>query len=273
MHLFPTPFLQRHNKQAATIFWALALSLTAFVSQAQKSPVTLTMALVGSDPTLTAYTGPRYPGGPDSLRAVLARQLRLGSPALVGQVFLHLEFDKAGTVQKGYLLTPPRATPAAALAYTKEVQALASQLGQRLVPWQPGPGAPDQYKATLNTVTLPLTFGPTPAAPALLYSDENPTFPAGRGDQHFGVTGFLQKQIRYPAEDLRNNVQGVVYAYFEVSETGAVEQRRIVGTVSPTLDAEVLRVLQLLPDARTPPRLAGRPVRVAYVLPLNFKIQ
>lgn len=79
--------------------------------------------------------------------------------------------------------------------------------------------------------------------------------------------------MRYPAKDLRNQVQGVVYAYFEVSETGAVEQRRIVGTVSPTFDAEVLRVLQTLPDARTPPRQAGYPVRVAYVLPLNFRIQ
>ncbi|AMR27600.1 hypothetical protein A0257_11170 [Hymenobacter psoromatis] len=83
------------------------------------------MALVGSDPTLTAYTGPRYPGGPDSLQAVLARQLRPASPTLVGQVFLHLELDKTGGVQKADLLTPPRATPAAALAYTKEVQALA----------------------------------------------------------------------------------------------------------------------------------------------------
>ncbi len=272
MQTFPTPFLRRHQ-QAATVFWALVLSLTAVASQAQKSPAAFTMALVGSDPALTAYTGPRYPGGPDSLQAVLARQLRPASPALVGQVLLHLELDKAGAVQKAYLLTPPRATPAAALAYNKEVQTLARQLSQQLGPWQPGPGAPDQYKATLNTLALPLTFGPAPAAPALLYSDENPTFPAGRGDQHSGVTGFLQKQIRYPVEDLRNQVQGIVYAYFEVSETGVVEQRRIVGTVSPTLDAEVLRVLQTLPDARTPPRLAGRPVRVAYVLPLNFRIQ
>lgn len=35
------------------------------------------------------------------------------------------------------------------LAYTKEVQALAGQLGRRLRPWQPGPGAPTRTKPRL----------------------------------------------------------------------------------------------------------------------------
>lgn len=79
-------------------------------------------------------------------------------------------------------------------------------------------------------------------------------------------------QVRYPAEDIRQRRQGVVYAYLEVSETGAVEQRRSVGSVSPTLDAEVLRVLATLPNALTPPRLHGQPGRAGYVLPFTFKV-
>lgn len=116
--------------------------------------------------------------------------------------------------------------------------------------------------------------GPAP----LLYSDENPVFPlpAATGPRRalpwVYVTSFLSRQVRYPAEDIRSGRQGKVYAYFEVSETGAVEQRSIVGNVSPSLDAEVLRVLQTLPNATTPPRQAGKPVRVAYVLPLNFAV-
>jgi TonB family protein len=82
----------------------------------------------------------------------------------------------------------------------------------------------------------------------------------------------MYAQIRYPAEDFRRQRQGTVYAYFEVSETGRVEQRRIVGTLSPTFDAEVLRVLNRLPSALTPPCQQGRPVRVGYVLPLHFRL-
>jgi TonB family protein len=69
--------------------------------------------------------------------------------------------------------------------------------------------------------------------------------------------------VRYPVEALRNQVQGNVYAYVEASETGTVEQQRIAGSGSPTLDAEALHVLQTLPNAVAPPRYQSRPVRVA----------
>jgi protein TonB len=264
-------FNQVVTKKATAYLFALALGFTSLTGQAQQA--TAVMALLGPDPTLTAYTGPRFPGGPDSLRALLSRAVRPANPALVGQLFLQLQLTSTGAVQKAALLVPPSGTPAAQLAKDPEVQALLGKLVQGLPAWQPGTDAPGRRPALLHTVTLPLTFGPADAGAALNYSDENPTFPATPDDRRFGVTGFVQKRVRYPAQDLRSNVQGTVYAYFEVSETGAVEQRRIVGTLSPTLDAEVLRALALLPNALTPPRQAGRPVRVSYVLPFNFKIQ
>ncbi|MDJ0366813.1 energy transducer TonB [Hymenobacter sp. H14-R3] len=263
-------FNQLVTKKATTCFFALALSFTALTGRAQNA--TAVMALIGPDPTLTAYTGPRFPGGPDSLRALLSRAVRPVNPALVGQLFLQLKLTSTGAVQKATLLVPPRGTPAAQLAKNPKVQALLGRLVQGLPAWQPGPGTPGQNQATLNTVTLPLPFGPADGSVALDYSDENPTFPATPDDRRFGVAGFVQKRVRYPVQDMRNRVEGIVYAYFEVSETGVVEQRRIVGSVSPTLDAEVLRALALLPNALTPPRQAGRPVRVGYVLPFNFKM-
>lgn len=84
---------------------------------------------------------------------------------------------------------------------------------------------------------------------------------------------FLQRQFRYPAIDLRNQVQGTVCGYFEVSETGAVRNRRVVGSLSPTIDAELQRVLDTLSNTLAPPRQQGRPVRVAYVVPVNLRIR
>ena len=68
-------------------------------------------------------------------------------------------------------------------------------------------------------------------------------------------------------------MQGTVYLYYEVSETGAIEQRRVVGSLSPSTDAEALRSLRSLPNATTPPRHQGRPVRVAYIAPINLSIR
>jgi protein TonB len=237
------------------------------------------MALVGNDPANTSYAGPRYPGGPDSLRAAVRRYLRPASPDLAGQLFLHLELDSLGRSQRAYFLAPPAGSPAIALYTNPEAQNLAQRLVQLLLPWQLPASPAGQSGGPAPSVTVPLDFGPAPPATALAYSDENPTFAVAplpvqgrsKGVVPSNFQEFLGRQLRYPAEDLRRGRQGTVFAYFEVSERGTVEQRRIVGTVSPTLDAEVLRVLQTLPSALTPPRHQGRPVRVFYVMPLSFR--
>ncbi|GAB3635604.1 hypothetical protein GCM10027422_11940 [Hymenobacter arcticus] len=252
---------------------ALLLGLAPRLAAAQVTPLVFP---AGTDSNTPVYLGPRFRGGPDSVRAVVARALRPASAALAGQVYLHLELNEVGAVRASYLLPPPRNTPAANLARHTDVQALAQQLAKRLTPWQIPPNTGSyQGPTVLNTLNVPLTFGAgAPAAP-LSYSDEMPTFRlAGSrpgGTAIFSLVSLLQRQILFPATDIRNRVSGTVYAYLEVSATGVVEQRRIVGSLSPTLDAEVLRVLELVPTASTPPRQAGRPVRVGYVLPFNFK--
>lgn len=240
------------------------------------------MALTGSDPAATTYRGPRYPGGPDSLRAAVRRHLRAASRTLVGELFLRLELDSTGRSRQAYFLPPPAGSPAIALYLSPEAQNLTQQLVQRLLPWQL-PSQPQRqgqwYGSQGPGVTIALPFGPEPAAPARAYSDENPTFSvvplptfaSRKTVVPFNLIEFFYRQVQYPYEDLRRGRGGTVFAYFEVSETGKVEQRRIVGTVSPTLDAEVLRVLQRLPSALTPPRYQGRPTRVSYVLPMSFR--
>lgn len=227
-------------------------------------------------PAGPAYTGPRYPGGPDSLRAVIRRALRAANPAWIGAVFVRLELSDTGSPLKGKFLVPPPGTPAATLVRNRDVQALAEQLVQRQPRWQPGAAPATPALAALATPTLLLPLGLPPEAVPLPYSDELPTFPipGGQvGNTLSSVVTYVQRNVRYPAEDLRAGRQGTVYAYFEVGETGLVEHPQIVGSLSASLDAEVLRVVKQLPAARTAPFQQGRPVRVYYVLPFNFRIQ
>ena len=65
----------------------------------------------------------------------------------------------------------------------------------------------------------------------------------------------------------------MVYLYFEVAETGAIERPEVMGTANPSLDEETLRVVKLLPSATSPALLRSQPVRVYYVLPITFRIQ
>jgi protein TonB len=264
--------LFRLNQVATLVLLAVGLLASSSVRAQAPQP---TMQLFGDKPTDATYDGPRFAGGPDSLRAVLERTVRQASPALTEQQFVRVELTNAGQLAKLYYLTPTTKV-AMKQARSPEAQALAQQLASRLATWQPSAKPKDASDTGTSSFTIPLALGSVPKSTALLYCDEHPAFPfpAGRNGRNTpNAMSFVVMQVRYPVEDLRNRVQGKVYAYFEVSETGAIEQRRIAGSVSPTLDAEALRVLQTLPNAVSPPRYQGQPVRVAYVLPINFSIR
>ncbi len=255
--LFPLP-----RFAAALLLPGLLLASPAAVAQTTPAPM-----------GLNPYTGPRFSGGPDSLQAVLRRAVGSAGSALTGQLFVRLELNKNGQPARCYVLTPPDRA-GAALARSKEAKAVIQQLPSQLCTWQPGTSSINSQSDA--SIILPLYFGPPPAPTPLAYSDENPAFVsivAKKNSPPLNVVNLIQRQFRYPAEDLRNRVQGTAYGYYEVSETGAVENRRIISGLSPTVDAELLHALNTLPDALTPPRQQGRPVRVAYVVPINLRIQ
>jgi hypothetical protein len=253
-------------RHAAAYIGLPALLLTGPAALAQTAPSST--AQVGLNP----YTGPRFAGGPDSLRAMLRRATKGASSTRTGQIIVHLKLNKDGRPNRCTALVPP--DPAGAkLALSKEVRVVLEQLPDQLGTWQLGSEASNAQPG--NSLFLPLCFGPSATAP-LAYSDENPGF-INLTDKNTTALqraiSFLQHQFRYPATDLRSQVQGTVYGYFEVSETGAIENRHVVGSLSPTIDDELQRVLNMLPDALTPPRQQGKPARVAYVVPVNLKIQ
>ena len=223
-------------------------------------------------PVEQRYGGPRYPGGPDSLRATIGRAMRAANPAWTAPVVVQLQSDANGAVQKVRFLQPPQGTPAAKLVRNAEMRKYATNALSKLAHWQESPGVIRLSSWEYDIETLLLPFGSTEPAP-LAYSEQEPVFtvPGMSNKTLSGVHQYIQRTVRYPAEDLRARLEGTVYAYFEVSETGAIEHQQIVGSVSPTLDAEVLRALRQVPAARTPPMQQGRPVRVYYVLPFTFR--
>ena len=94
-----------------------------------------------------------------------------------------------------------------------------------------------------------------------------PKFPGG--DQAFGR--FLGRQIRYPAYERENNIQGRVIITFDVGKDGKLSNFQIIQSVSEGLDNEALKMLKNSPVWK-PGTLYGMPISVKYTVPITFTL-
>ena len=82
---------------------------------------------------------------------------------------------------------------------------------------------------------------------------------------------FLNENIKYPEQAEQEGIEGRVVAGFIVERDGSVSNIEILKSVHPLLDAEVVRVMSLMPNW-IPGRQNGQPVRVKYSLPITFRL-
>ncbi|BAU54142.1 energy transducer TonB [Mucilaginibacter gotjawali] len=94
-----------------------------------------------------------------------------------------------------------------------------------------------------------------------------PEFPGGAGN--FGL--FLSRNIRYPISARDGNSQGKVIVGFVIEVDGSLSDLRIIQGAGTDLNEEALRVMKLSPKW-LPGMQSGRPVRVAYSVPINFTL-
>ena len=95
-----------------------------------------------------------------------------------------------------------------------------------------------------------------------------PSFPGG--DQ--ALMKFINNNMKYPPEALKNGIEGKVIVQFVVTKTGKVGKVKVARAVNKDLDQEAVRLCKMLPDF-TPGRNAmGEPVNVWYTIPITFKL-
>lgn len=98
--------------------------------------------------------------------------------------------------------------------------------------------------------------------------EEMPVFPGGA----VAMMDFFMKNMKYPKDAVEAKQEGRVIAQFVVEKDGSISGSHIVKSVSPSLDAEALRIVNAMPNW-TPGRQNGKPVRVKYTAPLSFKLK
>ena len=98
--------------------------------------------------------------------------------------------------------------------------------------------------------------------------EDMPEFPGGEA----ALRQYIAGAVKYPADAVKNGIQGKVYVTFVVAKDGSIANANIARGVSPSLDGEALRVINNLPKWK-PGTQRGIAVNVSYTVPINFKLQ
>lgn len=83
---------------------------------------------------------------------------------------------------------------------------------------------------------------------------------------------FLKDNINYPQHEALKGIEGTVYISFVIDFDGSVTSVKILKGVSDGINAESIRVVKLFPKWM-PGTQNGKPVRVLFNMPIDFKIE
>jgi len=98
--------------------------------------------------------------------------------------------------------------------------------------------------------------------------DKEPSFPGGA----VAMNAFIKLKTQYPELAREMGIQGIVYVGFLVNKDGSISDISTKNNLSIDLDKEAKRVVGIMPNW-IPGEQAGKPVKVRFVVPINFVIQ
>ena len=98
--------------------------------------------------------------------------------------------------------------------------------------------------------------------------EEMPEFPGGAAK----MMEYIQKNIKYPMMARESDIQGRVFVNFVVEPNGTITNVTVMRGIGGGCDEEALRVVNSMPKWK-PGKQRGKPVRVKYTLPVNFRLQ
>ena len=94
--------------------------------------------------------------------------------------------------------------------------------------------------------------------------EEMPKFPEG------DVTRWIAEHMEY--SPVGCGVSGKVFVKFVVEKDGRITNAQVLRPEDPVLDKEAIRLVESMPRW-IPGKQDGKPVRVSYVVPVNFQLQ
>jgi TonB family protein len=99
------------------------------------------------------------------------------------------------------------------------------------------------------------------------HPEKYPAFPGGMS----ALVSFLRENIQYPAEAIENKEEGRVVIQFWIEIDGKISNIVVLRGVSPSLDKEAVRLVELMPDW-IPAENRGKKIRYKFTLPISFRL-
>ena len=103
--------------------------------------------------------------------------------------------------------------------------------------------AKEEVVAPVSPETKEAPADSTAKEEVFMVAEQMPEFPGGMKE----MLKFLQENVKYPENAMKNNVQGRVIVQFVIEKDGTPTEFKVLRSVDPDLDAEALRVLQTMP--------------------------
>ncbi len=97
--------------------------------------------------------------------------------------------------------------------------------------------------------------------------EQMPEFPGGMNK----LLEYLGKNIKYPSIAQENGIQGRCIIEFVVNRDGSIVDPKVIKSLDPSCDKEAMRVIKAMPKWK-PGLQRGKPVRVRYTVPVQFRL-
>lgn len=101
--------------------------------------------------------------------------------------------------------------------------------------------------------------------------DQRPMFLNSTDPRQF-LEKWVYQYLKYPAQAVRDGIQGKVMVDFIIDKDGNVTDVRVVRGADPLLDEEAVRVISASPKWR-PGRVNGNKVRTSMTIPVEFRLE
>ena len=98
-------------------------------------------------------------------------------------------------------------------------------------------------------------------------AEEMPEFPGGVE----ALMDFVGKNVKYPEQAKEKEISGRVFIGFVIEKDGSVNEVKVLRGIGGGCDEEAVRVIKAMPKWK-PGKQKGKPVRVNYNIPINFKL-
>lgn len=122
-----------------------------------------------------------------------------------------------------------------------------------------------------DTIPMNRTISDTISSDGIPFTvvETMPEFPGGQ----VALFKYLSENVHYPIDAQKKGIQGRSICQFIVNKDGSISDVEIIRSAgNASLDKEAIRVINSMPSWK-PGVQRGKPVRVKFTVPVNFKLQ